>query len=122
VTPNGAPVTSVLTVQTLAPSAQLQHPFGRSGVLFAMLIPGLLGLVMLNGSRKRTSRHIRLLHLIAILAFSTLLMPACGGGGSSGTGGNMNPGTPVGSTSMMVTASTATAPAGAPATVPVIVQ
>jgi pro-kumamolisin-like protein/Big-like domain-containing protein len=120
VTPNGAAVTTTLTVQTMPPSAQLQHPAGRSSVFFAMLVPGLLGLAMLNGSRTRTSRHIRLLGLIAILALSTLWMPACGGGSS--TGPPSNPGTPVGSTNMMVTASTGTTPLGSPVSITVTVQ
>jgi hypothetical protein len=123
VTPNGtAAVTTTLTVQTMAPSALLQHPFGRSSVFFATLVPGLLGLVMLKGNRKRTWRGLRLMSLLAILTLSTLWMPACGGGSSSGT--PSNPGTPVGTTpNVMVSATTGgTTPLANPVAITVVVQ
>jgi hypothetical protein len=79
-------------------------PFGRSNrIFYALLLPGLFGLVIPVGNRKRTLRGVRLLSLAALLALSTLWMPACGGGGSSGTS---NPGTPAGTSSVTVTATT----------------
>jgi hypothetical protein len=93
-----------LTITTTAPSARMdKNPLGRSRRLFyALLLPGFLGLVVSAGSRKRTLRGLRLLSLIAVLALSTLWMPACGGGSSSG--GTSNPGTPAGTSSVTVTA------------------
>ncbi len=43
---------------------------------------------------------MHLLSLVAVLALSTLWMPACGGG----SGGPSNPGTPAGTSSVTVTA------------------
>jgi subtilase family serine protease len=100
VTPNGTTAASTtLTIQTTAATARLLHPIGRSGLYFAMLVPGLLGLVVLNGNRKRNRRGMRLLSLLIILGFSTLWMPACGGG-SSGGGSTANAGTPTGTTNL----------------------
>jgi subtilase family serine protease len=91
-----------LTIATTAPSARLDGaPSGRNRALFyAVLLPGVLGLVVSAGSRKRTLRGIRLLSLVAVLALSTLWMPACGGGSSTPS----NPGTPAGTTTVTVTA------------------
>jgi subtilase family serine protease len=93
-----------LTISTTAPSARLDKaPWGRGrGLFYALLLPGFLGLAVSVGSRKRTRRGIRLLSLIAAVALSTLWMPACGGGSS--TPGN--PGTPIGTSSVTVTATT----------------
>jgi subtilase family serine protease len=92
-----------LTIATMAPSARLKRvPGGRSnGPFYALLLPGFLGLVF-SGNRRRTVRGLRLLSLIAVLALSTLWMPACGGGSSTPS----NPGTPTGMSSVTVTATT----------------
>jgi hypothetical protein len=96
-----------LTISTTAPSSRLdKSPFGRNRRLFyGMLLPGFLGLVVSAGNRKRTLRGGRLLALIAVLAISTLWMPACGGGNSTAPS---NPGTPTGSTPVTVTATAGT--------------
>jgi len=81
-------------------------PLGRSrGIFYALLLPGFLGLVVSAGNRKRTLRGVRLLSLIAVLALSTLWMPACGGGSSSSST-QSNPGTPTGTSTVTVTATT----------------
>jgi subtilase family serine protease len=92
-----------LTITTTAPSARMdENPLGRSrGLFYALFVPGFLGLVVSAGSRKRTLRGLRLLSLIAVLALSTLWMPACGGGSNSGPS---NPGTPAGTSTVTVTA------------------
>jgi len=92
-----------LTITTTAPSARMdKSPLGRSrGLFYALLLPGLLGFVVSAGSRKRTLRGLRLLSLFAVLALSTLWMPACGGGSGSGPS---NPGTPAGTSIVTVTA------------------
>jgi subtilase family serine protease len=96
--------TETVTIQTMAPSARLGNaPLGRrSGLFYALMLPGFLGLVVSAGNRKRTLRGVRLLGLIAVLAVATLWMPACGGGSSTST--QTNPGTPTGSTTVTITA------------------
>jgi subtilase family serine protease len=98
-----------LTIATMAPSARLDRgPLGRSrGLFYALLLPGFLGLVLAAGNHKRTRRAMRLLSFIAVLALSTLWMPACGGGSST----PRNPGTPAGTSSVTVTATSAGTPA-----------
>jgi len=93
--------TETLTIQTTAPSARLDKGLMGQGnqFFYALLLPGFLGLVS-AGNRKRTLRGARLLGLIAVLALSTLWMPACGGGSSTPS----NPGTPTGSSPVTVTA------------------
>jgi subtilase family serine protease len=102
VTPNGGPVMTTLTVTTMAPSARLWPESGRSGLFYALLIPGLLGLTWLpfaNG--KSRFRHARLLGLIGVLCLS-LWLPACGG--TSTPPIPPDPGTPAGTTTVSVVA------------------
>jgi hypothetical protein len=96
--------TETLSIATTAPSSRLDRsPFGRhGGIFYAMLLPGVFGLLITRGNRKRELRGTRLLSLIAVLALSTLWMPACGGGSSKPS----NPGTPAGTSSVIVTATT----------------
>jgi hypothetical protein len=76
-------------------------------MLYAMLVPGLFGIIFAVGSRKstgstkRAARVLRLLSFILVLGFSTLWLASCGGGGGGGGGGN--PGTPAGTYSITVT-------------------
>jgi len=88
-----------LTITTTAASSQLHEgPFGRrSGPFYALLLPGIVGLLIPAGKRKPTIRGMRLLGLLAVLAFSTLWIASCGGGPS-------NPGTPTGTSTVTVTA------------------
>ena len=103
--PTGA-TGGTLTITTMAPSARSDKGhFGRShGLFYALLLPGFLGLVVSAGNRKRTLRGVRLLGLIAVLAISTLWMPACGGNSSTPS----NPGTPTGTSTVTVTATAGT--------------
>lgn len=94
--------TVTLTIKTTAPTAKLTEPLGHGREIFyATLLPGLLGMfgVCIPGKARR--RAGRMLILLAVLASSTLWMGACGGGGSSPP---RDPGTPVGSYTVMVTA------------------
>jgi hypothetical protein len=89
-----------VTIATAAASGW-KRPFGRgSSIFYAMLLPGVMGLVL--PARKRPLRS--LLSLLVVLAVLMLWMPACGGGGGSS---NSNPGTPTGSSNVTITASTA---------------
>jgi subtilase family serine protease len=95
-------VNPTVSVQTTAPTVQLRPPFQRgSGIFYAMLLPGLFSIVFAAGSGKRGAR---LLSLIVVLSFSTLWLGACGGSGS--TNNNKNPGTPAGSYTVNISATT----------------
>jgi hypothetical protein len=70
-------------------------------IFYAALLPGLLGIMFVGGSRKRSLRGLRLLGLIAVLGFSTLWLASCGGGSGGGT---KDPGTPKGPATVNVNA------------------
>ena len=94
----------MLTIATTGPSASLDKIHsGRSRTLFyAWMLPGFLGLVLAAGNRK-SRRALRLLSFIAVLSLAASWMPACGGGGG-GSSIQSNPGTPVGTSTVTVTA------------------
>jgi subtilase family serine protease len=101
VAPNGAAVTDSLSIKTTAPVARLNPPFERGGgIFYALLLPGLLG-IFVSGGSKRAVRRMRLLSLMIVLGFSTLWLGACGN--SSAT---KDPGTPKGTSAVVVTATT----------------
>lgn len=71
-------------ITTSLPTAQLRPPFGRgTGILYASLLPGIIGIVVAAGSGKRMRGGVRLLGFIAALAFSTLWLSSCGSSSSS---------------------------------------
>jgi len=93
-----------LTITTTAASTRLNRsPFRHgNGIFYALLLPGVLGLMVSAGNRKRRWRGG--LGLVVVLAL-TLCAPGCGGGSSSSNSGKTgNPGTPAGTTSVTVTA------------------
>ena len=93
-----------VTVTTKAPTAQLRGPLNRGGGMFyALLLPGLVGIMFTLGSRSRAVPHIRVLSLIVALTFSTLWMAACG---NTATASNKDPGTPTGSYTLTISATT----------------
>jgi subtilase family serine protease len=98
-------------ITTMAPTAAALRPSNPAmpnhgaGIFFALLLPGLLGVVLTVGSR-RSGRSIRLLGLIIFLGLSTLWLPSCGGS----SGGNSNPGTPQGTYPITVNATSPGAP------------
>jgi hypothetical protein len=100
--------TVTLSVTTTAASAQLRRPLdrnnGRGRIFYALLLPGLFGIVFVAGSRKTSGRGVRVLGLIFVLGASTLWLGSCGGNSTSGT--NSNPGTPAGSYTVTVNATT----------------
>jgi subtilase family serine protease len=90
-----------MNIVTTAPTAQARPPLGRDGRLFyAMLLPGIFGIVLAKGSR---TRGARLLGLIVVLGFSTLWLGSCSG--ASG-GGQKNAGTTPGTYAVVVNATT----------------
>ena len=90
-----------LAIATTGPSASLDKiPSRRRRLFYALMLPGFLGLVLSAGNRK-SRRAMRLLSFVAVLSLATFWMPACGGGGSST---QSNPGTPVGTSTVTITA------------------
>jgi hypothetical protein len=107
--------TVTLTIQTTAPTAKLQRPLERgTRIFYAVLMPGLFGIVLMFSAGKRSFATARILALVIGLGFSTLWMASCGG--TAGGGSNSNPGTPVGSYSITVHATTGGASPITPAT------
>jgi len=105
---NGQSVTAAgvtLNLVTTAPTTgQLRPPMERgSRILYALLLPGLFGIVFAVGSR---TRGLRLLSLIMVLGLSTLWLGSCGGSGGGGTKTPTNPGTPAGSYVVTINATT----------------
>lgn len=104
VSPSGGPVNTAITVSTTAPTARMSHPLkDRSGIFYAMLLPGFFGVVLISSPRRR--QGARWLFLAMLLCATTLWLPACGGG-SSGSQKTSDPGTPVGAKTVTVTATT----------------
>jgi subtilase family serine protease len=100
---NGQPTNATavtVTLVTTAPTTQLRPPLGGSRFFYALLLPGLFGVVLVAGSRPR---GLRLLSLILVLGFSTLWLGSCGGGGGTNTSPT-NPGTPTGTYTVTITA------------------
>jgi hypothetical protein len=94
-----------LNIATTAPVAQLRSPLGGGRIFYALLLPGMFGIVFAGASRTRAAR---LLSLIVVLSLSTLWLGACGGNSSSS---QKNPGTPAGTYPIVVNATTG-APTG----------
>lgn len=94
--------TVTLTIATTGPTSQLRTPLSPSTRLFyALLLPGMFGIVFASAGRKHGAR---LLGLIIVLGASTLWLGSCGGSSNSSQN---NGGTPAGSYSIVVNATTA---------------
>jgi hypothetical protein len=107
VTPSGtAAATTTVTVTTTAASAALQHSgFKSSGPLFALVLPGVGALLGLGRFGRRLRSRFRWM-TVALLSVAL----ACGLGacGSSGSMGPKNPGTPAGTSTVTITATSGT--------------
>jgi len=68
-------------------------------IFYAVLLPGLLGIMFTVGSRKRSMRGMRMLGLIMVLGVSTMWLGSCGG---SSNNSQKNPGTPKGNYTVTV--------------------
>jgi hypothetical protein len=103
VSPNGAALATTLTIQTTAPSTGLRaSTFGHgSGLLFALLLPGFLGILSMKG--QRILIHARFVALVATLTLSMICWTACGTLGLVPPP-QQNPGTPAGTATVTVTA------------------
>jgi hypothetical protein len=89
-------VTTPVTTKLIRPTMG-----GGSRIFYALLLPGLFGIVFAAGSRGR----MRLLSLIVGLGCSTLWLGACGGS-SSNNNTLKNSGTPTGSYVVTISATT----------------
>lgn len=97
---NAASVT--VTIKTTAPTTELRHPFDNHRIFYAMLLPGLFGIMLVAGGRKRGAT---LLGMIIVLGCFTLGAASCGGGNSGG-GVTSNPGTQAGNYTVTINATT----------------
>jgi hypothetical protein len=89
-----------LNLVTTPRTVELRRPFDRgSGIFYALLLPGVFGIVFVGGSR---TRALRLLSLTLILGCSTLWLGACGGSNN----GMKNAGTPPSTYTVTVSATT----------------
>jgi hypothetical protein len=77
--------TESLTIHTTARSAGLDHRPYPGGPLYALLLPGVLGIALGTGNRKRGLKSLRLLGLIALLALCTLTLACSGMSSASNT-------------------------------------
>lgn len=106
--PNSGQPSSATTVTfnlvTTAMTTQLLRPAPGPGrrIFYAMLLPGLFGIIFAAGSR---GRAVRLLSLIVVLGSSTMWLGACGGS-SSNNNSLKNAGTPPGQYTVTVNATT----------------
>jgi hypothetical protein len=96
----------------MAPTAALERGFGRTGLFYALFLPSLMGFVFLNRNKKKIlPASVRVLGFVGILALSTVWWTACGSNSHTPS----DPGTPVGASTVSVTA-TATSSGGSPIT------
>jgi hypothetical protein len=102
-----------INIKATAPHAQLKMPvnFRQTEWLAASVSAVFAGVLLLGGPQKRR-RWTTLLSLVIFAALLTL--PACGGGSNSSGGGSgggqSDPGTPVGTFTVTVTATSGTTP------------
>jgi len=87
-------------ITTMAPSFASNLNSDRGArIFYAVLLPGLLGIMFTVGSRKRSMRGMRMLGLIVVLGVSTMWLGSCGG---SSNNSQKNPGTPKGNYTVTV--------------------
>ncbi|MGC1451456.1 MAG: hypothetical protein WA830_15610, partial [Candidatus Sulfotelmatobacter sp.] len=99
---NVSSATSVsFTVFTTPPTTSRLRSGGNTRIFYAALLPGLFGIMFTVGSRRRSLGGMRLLGLIVVLGFSTLWLGSCGNSSSA-----TNPGTPKGTSTVTVNATT----------------
>jgi hypothetical protein len=95
VTPNGSPVTTTLTVTTMAPSSRAALSGPKSNWLIVQGGATIAAMLLLPGAfRKKPHQRSAVLAVISVLLAVVFLSAGCGGGGSSTSGS----GTPVGGT------------------------
>jgi len=99
-TPVDSSQSASFSITTKAPTARLDRPLGvGSRIFYATIVPGLLGIVFVAASGKRSLRGVRYFGLLLVLGFSTIWLGSCGGS----SGSTKDPGTPTGTYSITVT-------------------
>ena len=98
--------TELLSITTTAPSAKLRSP--RNQILYALLLPGLFGLIFMTAGHGLRSTRVRTLAMVALLGASVLWINGCGGSGSSTP---TNSGTPAGTSTLTIQAVSSGTPA-----------
>lgn len=98
---NVSAVALTMSIATTAPTAQMRAPLAHRTLFYALLLPGMFGIVFAGASR---SRGARLLGLLVVLSVSTLGLGSCGGNSSNSS--QKNPGTPAGTYPIVVKATT----------------
>jgi uncharacterized repeat protein (TIGR03803 family) len=101
---NGSETVSLQISTTAASNARLQAPWNKrtGNVLYALALPGGLWLACLWGAQRRRQWIGFFLGLLLVAAIS---MTACGGSGAANSNSaSTNPGTPAGSSTVVVTA------------------
>ncbi|HET9741545.1 MAG TPA: FG-GAP-like repeat-containing protein [Terriglobales bacterium] len=105
---NSSSVAVAVTISTAGPSASLrhvEHPGIGGYFIYAIGGFGIIGLVLGGGTRRRSTNIIALCVLLVVVAGTI----ACGGGGSGSSGGGTPPPpvptTPLGTSTVTVTAS-----------------
>ena len=103
ITPTSTGATVMVT--TTAASAALA-PAPGNGLYYAIVLPGMLGIVLLGQGKNRRGRASHLLTVMCILGLSVTWMSACGG--SSNSSGTSNTATPAGTYTLNVTGTSGT--------------
>jgi subtilase family serine protease len=105
--PSQATAVSVSITTTASTNAQARPLDRGNPVLYAVLSPGLFGIMFIVGAHKRSRRGIGMLGLILLVGVSTLWLGSCGGGSnSSNSSGTGTAGTTPGNYTVTVSATT----------------
>ncbi len=99
---NGQPTNaSAVTINlvTTPVTTELRRPLSHSRIFYAVLFPGLFGIVFM----RRRTRGLRLLSMIVVLGFSTLWLGSCSSSSNTNTS-LQNSGTPPGNYSVTINA------------------
>ena len=100
--------TAMLTVSTTAATAAVRH---SSSIFYAMFLP-IGGITLLGVSFGSRRKKLLGMTLVFLMASGLLFVVSCGGGSSSsGGGGGGNPGTPAGTYTVTITATSGSAAA-----------
>jgi len=90
-----------LTISTQGPTVAQHRRESQGAILYAALLPGFFGILIIAGSRTRSARAWRVVGLTMAVAFCLLGLSSC-----AGSNGNPSSGTPRGSSGIVVNATT----------------
>jgi hypothetical protein len=100
---SSSPASFIITT-TFPTTGSLHRGFGRGQILYAALLPGLLGIWWMADARRRSRHAVQIAGMLALLVFSTLSLSSCGNSSNSSSN---NPGTAKGSYPITITATAA---------------